>query len=74
MLAAALFRFWRKDMYEDSLAYAQTIAALLWTTTSMENAGGIDKVFSGIIIVHESLSAPFKAYVDQRREDYRMTG
>jgi hypothetical protein len=61
-------------MYEDSLAYAQTIAALLWTTTTMENAGGADKIFSGIIIVHESLSAPFKTYVDQRREDYRSVG
>ena len=40
----------------------------------MENAGGADKIFSGIIVVHESLSAPFKTYVDQRREDYRSVG
>lgn len=72
---AALFKFWRKDLYEDCLDYSQTIAALLWNKANMENSGGnggVDKVFSGIIVVHQSLSEPFKAYIDSRRQEYLM--
>jgi hypothetical protein len=63
-----MFKFWRKDFYEDCLEYSKTIAALLWTTTRLE-PNGADRMFSGLIIVHESLSKPFRDYVDARRNE-----